>query len=143
MYKTIICAVGLGSRERAEHLLRTAHSLLEPRGRLRIVHIVESVPSSRQGPDEWALAVIGEAEENLALLCKRLAIPASVDVRTGRAADTILTIATEIKADLIVMAAHSPDILDHVFGSTVDHVAHHAKCSIHIDRIFHEAGNEH
>jgi nucleotide-binding universal stress UspA family protein len=40
-----------------------------------------------------------------------------------------------MKADLIVVAAHAPDILDRVFGSTVDHIVHHAKCSVHIDRL--------
>jgi nucleotide-binding universal stress UspA family protein len=68
-------------------------------------------------------------------LCKQLSVPALVHVRTGRAADTILAIAAEMSADLIVVAAHTPDVLDHVFGSTVDHIVHHAKCSVHIDRI--------
>ncbi|HEY0125401.1 MAG TPA: universal stress protein [Rhizobium sp.] len=136
MYKTIVCAVGLGSKERAEHLLRTAHALLDADGTLHIAHTVERFPSLvRQGPDDWAVSVINEAEEKLSLLSRQFSAPAVVHVRTGRAADTILAIAAEVKADLIVVAAHAPDVLDHVFGSTVDHIVHHAKCSVHIDRI--------
>ncbi|AYG63579.1 universal stress protein [Rhizobium jaguaris] len=140
MYKTIVCAVGLGSRERAEHLVRTAQTLLDTDGTLHVVHVVERFPSLvRQGPDDWAVSVIDEAEKKLSLLCRQLSVPALIHVRTGRAADTILAIAAETKADLIVVAAHVPDVLDRVFGSTVDHVARHAKCCVHIIRTFSEA----
>jgi nucleotide-binding universal stress UspA family protein len=138
MYKTIVCAVGLGSKERAEHLVRTAYALLNTGGILHVAHTVERFPSLvQQRPDDWAVSIISEAEEKMSQLCKQLSVPAlvHVHVRTGRAADTILAIAAEMSADLIVVAAHTPDVLDHVFGSTVDHIVHHAKCSVHIDRI--------
>jgi nucleotide-binding universal stress UspA family protein len=136
MYKTIVCAVGLGSKERAEHLLRTAHALLDTDGTLHVAHTVERFPSlAQQGPDDRAVFVISEAEEKLSLLCRQLSMPALIHVNTGRAGDAILTVAAEMKADLIVVAAHTPDILDRVFGSTVDHIVHHAKCSVHIDRL--------
>jgi len=135
MYKTIVCAVGLGSKERAEHLVRTAYALLNTGGILHVAHTVERFPSLvQQRPDDWAVSIISEAEEKMSQLCKQLSVPALVHVRTGRAADTILAIAAEMSADLIVVAAHTPDVLDHVFGSTVDHIVHHAKCSVHIDR---------
>lgn len=143
MYKTIVCAVGLGSRERAEHLVRTAQALLDTDGSLHVVHVVESFPSLvSQGPDDWAVSVIDEAEKKLSLLCKQLSVPALIHVRAGRAADTILAIAAETKADLIVVAAHASDILDRVFGSTVDHIMHHAKCCVHVDRIIPRRSNE-
>ncbi len=136
MYKTIVCAVGLGSRERAEHLVRTACALLNTDGTLHLAHTVERFPSLvTQGPDDEDVSVISEAEEKLSQLCRQLSVPALVHVRTGRAADAILAIAAEMRADLIVVAAHAPDILDRVFGSTVDHIVHHAKCSVHIDRL--------
>ncbi|MDK4741275.1 universal stress protein [Rhizobium sp. LEGMi198b] len=136
MYKTIVCAVGLGSRERAEHLVRTAQSLLETDGSLHVVHVVERFPSiTSQEPDGWAVSVIDEAEKKLSQLCKQLSVPALIHVRPGRAGDTILAIAAEVKADLIVVAGHRPDVLDRVFGSTVDQIMHHAKCCVHVDRI--------
>lgn len=136
MYKSIVCAVGLGSKEKAEHLVHIASQLLDADGTLHVAHTVERFPSLvRQGPDEWAVSVISEAEEKLSLLCRELSVPALVHVRTGRAADTVLAIAIETKADLIVVAAHTIDVFDRVFGSTVDHIVHHAKCSVHIDRI--------
>ena len=135
MYRTILCAVGLGSRERAEHLLLTARSLLEPEGRLHVVHGVERFPSrDAQCPDGWAIAVIAEAEQKLLTLCEALSIEGEVKVRAGRASEAILAIASEVGADLIVLSAHRPDLLDHVLGSTVDYVVRHARCSVLIDR---------
>ncbi|MEF0944225.1 universal stress protein [Rhizobium sp. BR 362] len=136
MYKTIVCAIGLGSRERAEHLVRTAQALLAAEGTLHIVHVVERFPSVvNQEPDRWAVSVMDEAEKKLSQLCKQLSVPALIHVRPGRAADTILAIATEVHADLIIVAAHTRDVLDRVFGSTVDDIMHHAKCCVHIDRL--------
>ena len=136
MYKTIVCAIGLGSKEKGEHLLHMAQGLLDTDGSLHLVHAIERFPSLvRRGPDDWAVSVINEAEEKLSQLCREPAIPALVHVRTGRAADTILAVAAETSADLIVVAAHANDVFDKLFGSTVDNVVHHAKCSVLIDRI--------
>ncbi|MGV1761143.1 universal stress protein [Rhizobium sp. A22-96] len=134
MYDRVMCAIGLGSRERAEHLLRTSYALLKPNGQLTVVHIVERFPSGHESPDEWAVSVIGEAEEKLNALCRRLGITATIDVRTGTASKTLLIIAKERKADLIVLATHASDILDRIFGSTVEYVIRHAECSVLIDR---------
>ncbi|ENN86829.1 UspA domain protein [Rhizobium freirei PRF 81] len=135
MYTRIICAIGLGSRERAEHILRTSYSLLAPGGELTAAHIVERFPAGQESPDGWAISMIGEAEEKLGTLCRRLDIPAFIHVRSGPAARTLLKIAKERNAELIVVAAHTSDIFDRIFGSTVDHVVRHARASVLIDRI--------
>ncbi|MGG6895579.1 MULTISPECIES: universal stress protein [Rhizobium] len=134
MYDRIICAIGLGSRERAEHLLRTSHTLLTPGGELSVVHVIELFPSGRANPDERAVSMIGEAEEKLEALCRRLGIDATIDVRNGTASKTLLLIAKEKKADLIVLATHASDIFDRIFGSTTEYVIRHAECSVLIDR---------
>ncbi len=135
MYTRIVCAIGLGSRERAEHILRTSYSLLAPGGELTVAHVVERFPAGQESPDGWAISVIGEAEEKLGTLCKRLEIPAFIHVRSGPAARTLLKIARERNTELIVVAAHTSDIFDRIFGSTVDHIVRHARSSILIDRI--------
>ncbi|KAA1180348.1 universal stress protein [Rhizobium tropici] len=134
MYEKIICAIGLGSRERAERLLRTSHALLSPGGELIVVHVIERFPSGSESPDNWAVSVIKEAEDKLDALCKRLGIAASIEVRTGAASRTLLTVAQEQKADLIVLATHTSDILDRIFGSTVEYVIRHAECSVLVER---------
>lgn len=50
MYKSIVCAVGLGSKEKAEHLVHIASQLLDADGTLHVAHTVERFPSLvRQG----------------------------------------------------------------------------------------------
>ena len=115
MYDKIICAIGLGSRERAERLLRTSSALLSPGGELIIVHVIERLASGHEGPDDWAVSVIKEAEDKLDGLCRRLGIIASIEVRTGT-------------------ATHVSDILDRIFGSTVEYVIRHAECSVLVER---------
>ncbi|MFK0164248.1 universal stress protein [Rhizobium sp. NPDC090279] len=134
MYDKIICAIGLGSRERAERLLFTSRSLLSTGGELTVAHIVERSPSGHENPDDWAVSVISEAEEKLNALCRRLGITASIDVRLGTASKTLLTVANERNADLIVLATHTSDILDRIFGSTVEYVIRHAECSVLVER---------
>jgi len=134
MYDKIICAIGLGSRERAERLLRTSQALLSPGGELTVAHVIERFPSGRESPDDWAVSVITEAEEKLDALCRRLGITASVDVRMGTASKTLLTVAKEKKADLIILATHTSDIIDRIFGSTVEYVIRHAECSVLVER---------
>jgi nucleotide-binding universal stress UspA family protein len=134
MYNNIICAIGLGSRERAERLLRTSHALLSPDGELTVAHVIERFLSGRESPDEWAVSTITEAEEKLNALCRRLGITATIDVRMGTASTTLLTIAKEKKADLIILATHTSDIIDRIFGSTVEYVIRHAECSVLVER---------
>ena len=134
MYDKVICAIGLGSRERAERLLRTSNALLSPGGELIIVHVIERLASEHGSPDDWAVSVIKEAEDKLDALCRRLGIIASIEVRTGTASKTLLTVAKEKKADLIVLATHVSDILDRIFGSTVEYVIRHAECSVLVER---------
>lgn len=134
MYDRIICAIGLGSRERAERLLRTSHSLLSTGGELTVVHIVERFPSAHENQDDWTVSIINEAEDKLNALCRRLGITASIDVRMGTASTTLLAVAKERKADLIILATHTSDILDRIFGSTVEYVIRHAECSVLVER---------
>lgn len=136
MYDRIVCAVGLGSRERAERLLKACGQLLNPGGAIFVCHAIErSSGDLNMGPDERAVASISEANDKLAALSRHLHIQPAIEIRVGRASDVVLKVAAERNADLIVMAAHKMDVLDYIFGDTVDHVVHHAKCSVHIDRV--------
>ncbi|MBW9052342.1 universal stress protein [Rhizobium mesosinicum] len=136
MFNTVVCAIGMGSRERVHHLIDTSRELLAPGGALHFVHAVDRFPSlSAASPDAWATSVIAEAERKLCDLARPLPVSPAIHVRVGRPDEVILAVASEVGADLILVAAHREDILDKIFGSTVDHIAHHARCSVHIDRI--------
>jgi nucleotide-binding universal stress UspA family protein len=49
-------------------------------------------------------------------------------------ADTILTAAKEIDADLIVMASHMPGLREHLFATNAGYIANHAPISVYVVR---------
>jgi nucleotide-binding universal stress UspA family protein len=135
MYDTIVCAIGLGSREKAYRLIETSRDLLAPGGTLHLVHAVEGFPLvSPEHPEPRAVELMAEADHKLSDIGRALPTAPILHVRMGRVAHTILEVAKEVDADLIVVAAHQDDILDKFFGSTVDQVAHKARCSVHLHR---------
>ncbi|WHO77026.1 universal stress protein [Rhizobium sp. BT03] len=138
MYRTIICGIGMGSRQTANRLLRRAAALVEEGGSIVVVHVVENIPHRHlmELPEEFETTAIADAERKLAALCKELGIPATIEVRVGTAASLLVTVARETSADLILLSSHVLDITDYVFSSIVDKVVRHAGCSVLIDRRF-------
>lgn len=136
MYRTIICGIGMGSRQTAVRLLRRAAGLVDEGGSIVVIHAIENIPRRHLTgiPEEFETTAIVDAERKLVSLCKELAIPATVEVRIGVAASVLVSAARERSADLILLSSHVADITDYVFSSIVDKVVHHAGCSVLIDR---------
>jgi len=57
-----------------------------------------------------------------------------VIVRTGHSYNTILEVAKEKNADLIIIASHRPGLQDYFLGSTAAKVVRHANCSVLVVR---------
>ncbi|MBX5083395.1 universal stress protein [Rhizobium lentis] len=136
MYRTIICGIGMGSRQTANRLLRRAAALLNDGGTIIVIHVVENIPDRHLTdiPEEFERAAIIDAEQKLASCCKELGVPARIEVRIGVAASLLVSVAAERAADLILLSSHVPDITDYVFSSIVEKVVRHAECSVLIDR---------
>ena len=90
-------------------------------------YIVSSIPS---GLLEKRKA---DAEHELHTLAAQYKCTDTV-VLEGKPATEILEYASTIKADLIVLNSHDPDISDYILGSVASRVARRAHCSIHIVR---------
>lgn len=135
MYRTIICGIGMGSRETAIRLLRRAAALLDHGGSIVVLHVVENIPHRHlvDLPEEFETTAMADAERKLVSLCQ-LGVPATVEVRIGVAASMLASAAKERSADLILLSSHVPDITDYVFSSIVEKVVRHAGCSVLIDR---------
>ncbi|MBB3350140.1 universal stress protein [Rhizobium sp. L9] len=144
MYRTIICGIGMGSRQTANRLLRRAAALVDEGGTIVVVHVIENIPHRHLTdiPEEFETAAIVDAERKLASLCKDLDIPAMIEVRIGLAAALLVSAARERAADLILLSSHVPDITDYVFSSIVEKVVRHAGCSVLIDRRLDHAGED-
>lgn len=136
MYSRIICAIGLGPREKAEHMLRRASALLDSGGEIIALHVVESVPhyTPQSAPSSADMDWMSDVEEKLKSLCSRLNIDATYMIKAGRVAPTILDAARERNADLVIVGTHVQDITDALFGSIVDRVTRGASCSVLVDR---------
>lgn len=136
MFSRIICAIGLGPREKAEHILSRARDLLDSTGEIIVLHVVESVPQNlaQLTPSNAQLNWINEVEDKLKSLCNGLDVETSCLVKVGRAAPTVLDVAREQKADLIIVGSHVQDITDALFGSIVDRITRGAACSVLVDR---------
>jgi len=55
-------------------------------------------------------------------------------IRSGHASNTILAVAKERGADLIIIASHRPGLQDYFLGSTASKVVRHANCSVLVVR---------
>jgi nucleotide-binding universal stress UspA family protein len=55
-------------------------------------------------------------------------------VGEGTIYETVLRIAREIKADVIVIGAHRPDLADYLLGPNAARVVRHATCSVLVVR---------
>ncbi|EJC71959.1 universal stress protein UspA-like protein [Rhizobium leguminosarum bv. trifolii WSM2012] len=136
MYRTIICGIGMGSRQTASRLLRRAAALVDEGGSIVVTHVIENIPRHHltELPEVFETTAIVDAEKKLAALCKELGIPARIEVRIGVAASALVALAGETSADLILLSSHVSDITDYVFSSIVEKVVRHARCSVLIDR---------
>ena len=64
-----------------------------------------------------------------------MSVPVDVSVRNGHAATEIISAATAIEADLIVISTHGYTGLKHAwFGSTTENVVRHAHCPVLVVR---------
>jgi nucleotide-binding universal stress UspA family protein len=61
-------------------------------------------------------------------------IPLTKHVKVGRVYQMVLDTAAEIKADLIVMASHRPDMGDYLIGANASRVVRHAAVSVLVVR---------
>lgn len=107
-------------------------------GKLVLLNVVEQMPGYivSQLPVGFHEESLGEADEKLREIAGRhgLAETAEVVIREGRPSTEILEYATEIGADLIVIASHDPGLADFFLGSVAARVVRHAHCSVMVVR---------
>jgi universal stress protein F len=136
MYKSILVAVDLAHEGKGQALLDMAQKLVEPGGRLVLVHVIASIPASVEaelpaGLHESALAA---ALEDLKSLAATARAETRVLVKSGHTPSELLAAASEHGCDLIMVASHRPGLQDYFLGSTAARVVRHAPCSVLVMR---------
>ena len=138
MYKSIIVAVDLAHGELGKSLLGRAIELLDAGGSVRLVHVLEEVPSyvAAELPRDIGERRNAEAMVELKTMAQGTGSDAKVtaEVRSGAASAQILQSAEDNGADLIMIASHRPGLSDYFIGSTAARVVRHAQCSVLISR---------
>ncbi|WP_209424308.1 universal stress protein [Pararhodobacter sp. SW119] len=136
MYKNIIIAVDLSHGEAGKELIDRAKALIDDGGTVRLVHVLEDVPSyiAAELPRDLNDRRQAEAKVELGLLAKEVSGNVVSEVRTGAASSQIIQAAEDHGADLIMIASHRPGLSDYFIGSTAARVVRHAQCSVLIAR---------
>ena len=136
MYQTILIPIDVAHIENAESMLDTARQQGAPECRYVLLNVIEEMPV--WVASSFPAGILDESQQSshkeLSRLAEAANINASIDVRLGHSYRTILTVADEIEADLIVIASHRPGLEDYFLGSVAAKVVRHAKCSVLVMR---------
>ncbi|HDZ8837999.1 TPA: universal stress protein [Aeromonas veronii] len=138
--KTLLCPVDFSQMSRAvlDYAVLMAQS---HQAQLKLIHVVDQL----HGFDSYkilhmtAIEITHEMERQartqLKELVATLPIPATFDIRFGRAADEIVIQAKEDEVELIVMGSHGRSGISHLLvGSVAESVVRHAPCPVLVVR---------
>ena len=144
LYQHIILALDLHP-ECDLTLLHKAQNLATLFGaRLTVAHAVEKIYSygisqAYPGILDIEAELLTAAQADLAKLCTPAGIPVENQViRSGSPKLVLFTLATEQKADLIIVGSHGRHGLGLLLGSTANAVLHNASCDVLAIRVANE-----
>lgn len=137
MFKRIMVPVDLAHIERLGRALNCAADLAKHwRVPITYVGVTSSTPSKlAHNPEEFAgklRAFASDAAEVHGVETAAHAVIAHDP--TTEVDDALMRAIGETGADLVVMASHVPDVIDHIWPSNGGKLAEHAKCSVMVVR---------
>lgn len=135
MPNSILIPIAIDHEPTASQKIAIARSLLEPNGRITLLTVLEQIPG-------YVTEFVTIKSENhlTNLILEKLKVVAEdakdIDCKvvTGKAADRISAVAREVNADLIIVGAHDPSVIDYFLGSTASRVVRRAPCSVYVLR---------
>ena len=141
MFKEILLAVDLNAPETQQKALDAALAQVKlSKGRLHVVTVIPDFGMASVAayfPENFEKQAIEDGLRRLTEYVKTH-IPKSVSVQEiiahGTIYHEILSYAEKVKADLIVMASHRPELKDYLLGPNASHVVRHANCSVLVVR---------
>ncbi len=141
MYKRILLPIDLDQESSREKALPVAMEYCQIFGaRLFLLTVVPEFGSGLIGsffPPDFEEKAISEARDRIEALAREKIssnIKVSCHVAQGPAYEEILSSARELKADLIVMASHRPELKDYLLGPNAARVVRHAPISVLVVR---------
>jgi len=137
--KTILVPIDIAEEAAGTAALRLGQDLAKMRGgKLVLLNVLEQVPGYvvAQLPEGFHESALLAAAARLKEIAREqeLGETAEIVVREGHPPTVILELASEIGADMIVVASHSPGLVDYFLGSVAARVVRHADCSVLVTR---------
>jgi nucleotide-binding universal stress UspA family protein len=114
---------------------REAFALLEPPGRLHLVHVRWAHNMTSFADSEWEQAYAVAAEAGFARLREKLGERAGIEITTallsGGVIERVLKEAQSVQAKLLALGSHNENVLERVMiGSTPAQLLRAARCSV-------------
>ena len=141
MYKHILLPIDLQHESSWIRALPNALELCRTHGAsLHMMTVVPGFGMSIVGqffPEGYEEKVNAEVMEKLHAFVKDN-VPEGVQVQhivgEGNIYESILNVAGQVEADLIIMASHRPELQDYLLGPNAARVVRHARCSVLVVR---------
>jgi nucleotide-binding universal stress UspA family protein len=141
MYRNILVPVDLSDKHSWRKALPTAISLCETfQGKLHLMTVVPEFGLPMVGqffPEGYEAKLRQHAAKQLRDFAAQQ-VPGEIECRRivaeGKVYQEIMKAADAIKADLIVMGSHRPELSDYLLGPNAARVVRHAKCSVMVVR---------
>jgi len=141
LYKNVLIPVDLNVESSWEKALPTAVTLCQAfDAELHIMTVVPEFGSpmvAQYFPVEYEKKALEHADEKLKELIEQTdtdGLTVHHSVASGTIYEEIITTANQIKADLIVMASHRPQLSDYLLGPNAARVVRHADQSVLVVR---------
>ena len=134
MFAKILVPVDVSIAEETEKLLTKAKALAAQWGsEVHVVCVIPNVGMPIVGSymDEGFEATAkSETEAELTRQIEATGITATAHVLTGTVYDKVIALAAALDTDLILIAAHQPDLKDYLLGSNAARVVRHSHKSV-------------
>ena len=134
--KKILVAIEIARQGGNDAAITTAQNIAKAMGgEIILLHVIEQAPQyvNAQLPKGILVEQLQAAKTGIRELAAQYDCSDAV-ICEGQPATEILEYASEIKADLIVLQSHDPNITTYFLGSVASRVVRHARCSVHVVR---------
>lgn len=136
MYKTILVPIDMSHIAEGKANIDLAAEHATAGANIILLNVVEEIPNwaAVELPAGLLEKSLEASQSELKEIAAKAGLKVKVEVRTGHSYNTILDVAEEKKADLIIIASHRPGLQDYFLGSTASKVVRHANCSVLVVR---------
>jgi nucleotide-binding universal stress UspA family protein len=136
MYKTILVPIDMAHVAEGKRIIDVAVEHAAENARIILLNVVEEIPNwaAVELPADIIDKSLESSQTELKAIANASGIKMDIEVRTGHSYNTILDVAEEKGADLVIIASHRPGLQDYFLGSTAAKVVRHAKCSVLVVR---------